>query len=132
VRVYDIDENGLAEIIISGNDETRIYEYDPGGMEEARNQIQEARLKVYPNPFSKLTYIKFPAPSSKSQVTLSIYDVSGRMIRQFDYKTIRLSDQVIWHGDDENGRIVSDGVYFIRFEDRYSGTVDVRKVLKVR
>ena len=36
VRIYDIDNNGLAEIVISGNNETRIYEYDPGAIEVTR------------------------------------------------------------------------------------------------
>jgi hypothetical protein len=134
IAIYDIDGNGLKEIVISGNDETRIYEYDPGGIEETRGKKPKARyrLEVFPNPFSKLTYIKFQAPSSKSQVTLSIYDVSGRMVRQFDYKTIRLSDQVIWDGGDEVGRVVPVGVYFVQVRNRHTGATICEKVLKVK
>ena len=140
VRVYDIDENGLAEIIISGGDETRIYEYDPGAIEETRNQIQEAKLKVYPNPFSKLTYIKFQAPSSKSQITLCIYDVSGRLVRSFDpeglrteglfdYPTIKQSGHIIWNGVDNTGQKLPSGVYFIHLENYENSLIE--KVIKV-
>ena len=140
VRVYDIDENGLAEIIISGGDETRIYEYDPGAIEETRNQIQEAKLKVYPNPFSKLTYIKFQAPSSKSQITLCIYDVSGRLVRSFDpeglrteglfdYPTIKQSGHIIWNGVDNTGQKLPSGVYFVYLENYENSLIE--KVIKV-
>jgi Tol biopolymer transport system component len=38
----------------------------------------------YPNPFTKMTDIKFQAPNSKSQVTMKIYDVSGRIVKSFN------------------------------------------------
>jgi hypothetical protein len=72
------------------------------------------KISVFPNPFSKLTHIKFQAPSSKSQVTMSIYDASGRLVRQFDYPTIRQSDHIIWTGTDDIGNHLPAGVYFIR------------------
>jgi len=132
IAVYDIDENGLSEIVISGNDETRIYEYDPGGIEEARSKIQEARLKVYPNPFSKMTKISFGKGHGAMGMELKIYDVSGRMIKQFDYPTIRQSDQITWYGDDECGRVVAQGIYFIRVENVDSSKTLCKKVLKVK
>jgi len=144
VRIFDIDENGLSEIIISGADETRIYEYDPGGMEETALRLlpNALRLEVYPNPFRDKVSIVLRA-ESKEVTTLGpmpfapyikIYDVTGRLVKSFSRSTpdALCSTLITWHGDDENGRAVSDGVYFIRLEDRYSGTVDVRKVLKVR
>ena len=144
VRIFDIDDNGLSEIIISGADETRIYEYDPGGMEETALRLlpNALRLEVYPNPFRDKVSIVLRA-ESKEVTTLGpmpfapyikIYDVTGRLVKSFSRSTpdALCSTLITWHGDDENGRAVSDGVYFIRFEDRYSGTVDVRKVLKVR
>ncbi len=144
VRIFDIDDNGLSEIIISGADETRIYEYGPGGMEETALRLlpNALRLEVYPNPFRDKVSIVLRA-ESKEVTTLGpmpfapyikIYDVTGRLVKSFSRSTpdALCSTLITWHGDDENGRAVSDGVYFIRFEDRYSGTVDVRKVLKVR
>jgi len=148
VRIFDIDENGLAEIIISGNNETRIYEYDAGGMEEARSQKQEARyrLEVYPNPFREKTRISYCVGRSAKEVGqgfslanskpeglpyICIYDVSGRLVRQFDYPTIKQSDHIIWYGDDENGRVVAQGVYFIRIENLDTKEILVQKVLKI-
>jgi len=134
IAVYDIDENGLAEIVISGNNETRIYEYDPGGMEEARSRKPEARLKVYPNPFSKLTKISFGKGHGAKDIELKIYDVSGRLVKDFSHLTLdaQRPSLLSWHGDDENGRVVSDGVYFVQVRNRHTGATICEKVLKVR
>jgi len=116
VRIYDIDDNGLAEIIISGNNETRIYEYEPGGIAEAESKKQEMRLRVHPNPFVKQTRIEYALPKQTS-VEIVIYDVSGRKV-----KTLVSEIQqpgyysTIWNGMDDMGRKVASGVYFIRFE----------------
>ncbi len=147
IAVYDIDENGLAEIIISGNDETRIYEYDPGGMEEARSRKPEARygLQVSPNPFREKTTIRyiiqnvgqgFSLANSKPEGLpyICIYDVSGRLVKSFSHLTLdtQRPSLLSWHGDDENGRIVSDGVYFVQVRNRHTGATICEKVLKVR
>ena len=76
---------------------------------------------IYPNPFNKKTYIKFQIPSvnsqtnSNSQITMKIYDVAGMLVRRFDHATIRLSEQITWHGDDDFGQKLPSGVYFLKF-----------------
>jgi len=130
VRIFDIDDNGLAEIIISGNDETRIYEYELGITEEVRSKRQEVRLVVYPNPFSKLTKISFGKRHSTEGIELKIYDVSGRMIKQFDYSTMRQSDHITWDGKDIFGHQVPVGVYFVRLET--SNYRETKKVILLK
>ena len=144
IAVYDIDDNGLAEIIISGNNETRIYEYDPGAIEETDLRLtpDALRLEVYPNPFREKTTIRyiiqnvgqgFSLANSKPEGLpyICIYDVSGRLVRQFDYPTIRQSDHIIWYGDDDKGRTASQGIYFLRIENLETKESIVRKVLKI-
>ena len=130
IRIYDIDDNGLAEIIISGNNETRIYEYEPGGIAEAEGKEQEMRLRVHPNPFVKQTRIDYALPKQTS-VEIVIYDVSGRKV------TILASEiqqpgyySMVWNGTDDKDRKVASGVYFIRFEADEFKTQD--KVLLVK
>ncbi len=130
VRIFDIDDNDLAEIIISGNDETRIYEYELGITEEVRSKRQEVRLVVYPNPFSKLTKISFGKRHSTEGIELKIYDVSGRMIKQFDYSTMRQSDHIPWDGKDIFGHQVPVGVYFVRLET--SNYRETKKVILLK
>jgi hypothetical protein len=145
VRIFDIDGNGLAEIIISGNNETRIYEYDPGGIEETALRLlpDALRLEVYPNPFKEKITIRYiiqnvgqcfsPANSELEGLPyICIYDVSGRLVKQFDYQTLKLSDQITWKGDDENGRTVAQGVYFLQMENLTSGNAFCRKIIKIK
>uniref|UniRef100_A0A7C4XMH7 T9SS type A sorting domain-containing protein n=1 Tax=candidate division WOR-3 bacterium TaxID=2052148 RepID=A0A7C4XMH7_UNCW3 len=78
-------------------------------------------LEVYPNPFQNHLLIKFQIPkqkvasSQKSVASIKIYDISGRLVRQWDSETIRLSDHIIWSGDDNAGRKLPAGIYFIYF-----------------
>ena len=45
---------------------------------------------------------------------LKIYDISGRLVRDLSSLAIRPSSLVTWNGDDDAGRKVDAGVYFIR------------------
>ena len=77
-------------------------------------------FEVYPNPFSKLTNIKFQMQdvrSKKQDISLKIYDVSGRIIKSFNLISgvLPLASAVIWDGTDDSGCRVPAGVYFVRF-----------------
>ncbi len=61
---------------------------------------------------------------------ICIYDVSGKMVKQFDCPTIKLFDQITWDGDDDSGRPVSAGVYFVRLE--IQGRNTTKKIIKSR
>ncbi|NOR18179.1 T9SS type A sorting domain-containing protein, partial [candidate division WOR-3 bacterium] len=88
------------------------------GIEEVRSKKQKVRLQVYPNPFRQMTTIKFQIPSSKSQVTMSIYDVSGRLVKNFNLKSeiSNLQSEVSWNGVDDAGQKLPSGVYFCRLD----------------
>lgn len=60
---------------------------------------------------------------------ISIYDASGRLIKS--YRGLRDGAKtLIWHADDNNGRTISQGIYFIRIEgDNYLQT---EKVIFIR
>ncbi|MBE0433233.1 VCBS repeat-containing protein [candidate division WOR-3 bacterium] len=47
IAIYDIDGNGLAEIVISGNNQTRIYEYQVGIAETAGAVVQPIKLEIF-------------------------------------------------------------------------------------
>jgi hypothetical protein len=69
----------------------------------------------YPNPFNPSTTIGFFLPN-RCQVTLEIYDTSGRLItRLLDRETKPAGTNAVeWRGLDDRGRAVSSGVYFCR------------------
>jgi len=83
-----------------------------------------------PNPFYSLTTIQYAIPKT-THVRLSIFDVSGRLIKvladgihQPSYYSVK------WNGKDNKGGEVSPGVYFYRLEAE--GFTESNKVIFVR
>ena len=70
----------------------------------------------YPNPFNPLTQIDFNLPY-KSPVKLTIYDVSGRLVKLL-IDDIRPAGtyNVFWNGRDKKDEIVASGLYFYKLE----------------
>jgi hypothetical protein len=105
-------------------------ENEPGVEETARlKTVNLTRISVFPNPFSKLIKISFGKEQSAEGTELKIYDASGRLVRQFDYPTIRQSDHVIWTGTDDIGNPLPAGVYFIQLDtDKFKTTIKIVKL----
>ncbi|MHA1718972.1 MAG: T9SS type A sorting domain-containing protein, partial [Promethearchaeota archaeon] len=68
----------------------------------------------FPNPFNPSTTISFSIPI-ESKVNISIFNIKGQKV-----KTVA-NDQfekgiysILWSGDDDNGKLVSSGVYFYK------------------
>jgi hypothetical protein len=131
VRVYDVDGNGLSEVIISGNDQTRIYEYEVGIKEATNTAVQGLNLNIHPNPFTRLLNIEFQNLGEK-EVTIKVYDITGRLVRTLHKKTTNRDCTLAWYGDDQQGKSVAPGVYFVRFDNLDTGDIICRKVLMVK
>lgn len=103
------------------------------GEEESRSpQYITPVLKIHPNPFSKQTKIKFQAPNSKNQVTMNIYDATGKLVKDFSLSTaygLQLT-MIQWSGKDQLDRFVPAGVYFVRLESE--DCTLIRKVIKLK
>ena len=78
---------------------------------------QSKLMQNWPNPFNPETWIPFQL-SKAADVTVTIYDMHGRVVRQFDlgytpagiYNT--KFNAVYWNGTNDVGERVSSGVYF--------------------
>lgn len=84
----------------------------------------------YPNPFNPMTTIQFGLKES-SNVTLKIYDVSGRLIRAL--VSGRLEPGIYnesWDGTDDRGHGVASGVYF--YSLRTGSFTDRKKMVILR
>ena len=74
-------------------------------------------LQCTPNPFSKLIDISFEVGSrQKSVASIQIYDISGRLVKQYNQATIQPSNVITWHGDDSSGRQLPAGIYFVELK----------------
>tara|TARA_B100000963_G_scaffold353060_1_gene367190 strand:- start:274 stop:1458 length:1185 start_codon:yes stop_codon:yes gene_type:complete len=66
----------------------------------------------YPNPFNPETSVRFSLPIQQD-VSLAIYDMIGRKVRMMTKKSAEPGHHVIrWNGKNQNGTVVSAGVYF--------------------
>ncbi|MFC1715300.1 dockerin type I domain-containing protein, partial [Candidatus Poribacteria bacterium] len=94
-----------------------------------------ALLANYPNPFNPETWLPYQL-AQDAQVTISIYDISGHLIRNLDLKMksagIYKSKEraAYWDGKNEDGDMVSSGVYF--YAIRAGALQAVRKMLLVK
>ena len=74
-------------------------------------------LQNYPNPFNPDTWIPFKL-SKDSDVTIEIYDIAGRLIRELQLGYIPAGSYVArdmaayWDGRNEAGGPVASGIYF--------------------
>ena len=78
---------------------------------------ETALLPNYPNPFNPETWIPYQL-ATPADVTLTIYDIQGRVVRDLDLGHQRAgmyhtrSRAVYWDGRNEVGERVASGVYF--------------------
>lgn len=117
----------------------KVTDWDIIGVQEAQNVAVGFALHCYPNPFSKIAHVKFQIPHSKYQgkgqkekgksIELKIYDATGRLVRRFDYPTMRQSNQFIWNGADEYGHQVPAGVYFVQLQTQEKSITE--KIIRI-
>lgn len=87
-------------------------------------------LHNYPNPFNPTTMISFVVPQS-SHVSLKIFSTLGHEIKTLVNRTVEFGERhVIWDGTDNNGNIVTSGVYVYRLESEFG--IDLKKMLFVK
>ena len=78
----------------------------------------------YPNPFSDYTYIDYTIPF-KSKVKVEVYSVLGQKIAILSDEMQEAGKHTIgWNGTGQDGRSVSDGIYYCRISiSGYSRTI---------
>ncbi|MFQ6611388.1 MAG: class II glutamine amidotransferase, partial [Fidelibacterota bacterium] len=89
------------------------------------------KINAYPNPFNSniminITIDNFAPPE------LTIYDINGRMVYQFDNsdKPSNGTLQLNWDGKDFNGNLLSSGMYFVRLNA--GSRTGVHKIILIR
>jgi hypothetical protein len=87
---------------------------------------------VSPIPFKEHLMIKFTIRNPKSEVSLKIYDVTGRLIKTFSLSTFHTlpATSVEWDGTDNGGKAVPQGIYFVELKTKTSSIV--RKIVKIK
>ena len=84
----------------------------------------------YPNPFNPQMVIPLDLATDQQQVSLILYDVLGRRVRQLWQGSLGAgSHRFVWDGRDAAGRDVAAGVYFYKVE--VGGQVEAKKTTKL-
>ena len=84
----------------------------------------------YPNPFNPAVVIPLDLATDATQVSLTVYDVLGRRVRQlWDGSLGAGSHRFVWDGRDEAGKGVAAGVYI--YEVEVDGRVEAKKTTKL-
>ena len=123
-----------------------IFSENLNKIKESDNQTVPSKFNLYPaypNPFNPTTNIKYDL-SGDSQVTLEIFDITGRRIRTLikDFKSAG-SYNAMWDGLDDLGNSVSSGLYVYRLQiniiptkannpDVKNKFVQIRKMLLIK
>ena len=91
-------------------------------IEQINNSIQEKlastenkylNLKIYPNPFTESTTIKYLIPEN-SFVSIKVYDRHGGFVSTLVAKTQNKGEyEINWNGKNHQGKPVKEGIYYI-------------------
>lgn len=119
-------------------DSINVYAAMEQGIQGEKLISQPFKFEVQPNPFRDQCLIKLQNPNKsavrnpKSEISLIIYDISGRVVKSFIPVSGILNREscIIWSGDDNFDRSVPEGIYFIEVNNGENKIC--RKVVKVK
>ena len=83
------------------------------GISSVNNSLPQNYLLMqnYPNPFNPTTVISYALPF-QSKITLSIYDLTGRLVSKLANNT----ESAGYHSVNFNASNLASGIYFYRIE----------------
>ena len=107
-----------------GQTGVREQTYSPG-----QGPLMTRLYAPQPNPARTHITIRYTLDATR-QTLLQVHDLTGRVVRTFCASTIkRGSYSVTWSGTDDRGRILANGIYFVRL---VAGTYHVTEKLVLR
>ena len=74
------------------------------------NYFKEFAITVAPNPFRNSVKFVFPFYTGKAK--LSIFDVSGKLIRELTTNNKQPKTEFVWDSRKNDGSLANPGVYF--------------------
>ena len=137
--LFDVDFSdnlhGLAcgyDIVLLTTDGGQNWYESPGIEEHQNSKVETTNLSVYPNPFRQMINISFSTGQSAKGIALKIYDVSGRLVKDFSRLTLDAQRPTLlsWYGTDDLGRQVPQGVYFLKAEG--TDSEEIKKIILLK
>ena len=119
-----VDQNGagyflenylVTAVDKSGNESLPIA---PSSIVDTEEGITPKAITLHqniPNPFNPVTTINFDLPDANSRVTITVYNVEGKVVSRLLDKGLESGrHSVTWNGADMSGNTVSSGLYFCK------------------
>jgi len=101
------------------------------GVEQVAVSAAPALEQNAPNPFNPNTEIAFTVPENAGLVTLSVHDVSGRLVRTLLRGELPPGRaKAAWNGTDASGSPVASGIYLARL--RVGDATAHRKMMLIK
>ncbi len=89
-------------------------------------------LGAWPNPMQAAGHVRFEVAQGETQASVAIYDVAGRLVRDFGALQFELGEQTVsWDGRTDTGEPARSGMYFIRVSPEHASPI-VAKILVAR
>ncbi len=135
IQSADFDLDGDLDIAVANynSDNVSILFNTGTGINELYTvDARKPYLRAYPTIFNSGITIEYGLGKHGEQAELSVYDVTGRVVRRFSLPTAYslLPTKVTWDGKDEGGRMIASGIYFCRLKTQTRSIT--RKVLCIR
>jgi hypothetical protein len=125
VRGIDVDRtSGVLWVTTAGG----LARFDPGYVPPPAPTLPALHVRVFPNP-SLLTNlgVQLRIEGEADSYTGEVYDLGGRKIRRLRGAA---NGGFVWDGRDDDGVLVSPGIYFVRVEAQ--GRSAVARVILLR
>ncbi len=144
VDIKGISQERVSPERVSSDQDNWWRSVDPKGSTPCRKNslfdsysLDQTKLDINPNPFSPdgdgfedQTGISFDIPF-KSELTLKIYDVRGRLVRTLMDKAPQVSGEIVWDGKDNDGNIVKVGIYILYLKTSGSSNLSKKTTIAV-
>lgn len=115
-RRDDGDDDSRSALVVGAELSSAIGFADPEPLASELLDETESPLSfgaIQPNPF-RTTMTMAYAVSATSEVSIAVYDLNGRRVRELVSGTVTAGAYVTsWDGLDENGVLVRGGMYFV-------------------
>ncbi len=88
-----------------------------GSVEVVGKPISYSLSQNYPNPFNSTTLIKYQLPYDQTKVKIEIFSITGQLVKTLVNTQKDAGEyRVTWNGTNNNGLLVSSGLYLYRMQ----------------
>ena len=120
---------------VGSSNYSQVFRFKTGKVTDTDDPQAPAAINAlkanFPNPFQQYTSIPVSVKNVNQALSVKIYNLRGQLVRTLHQgKAAQNSLTLKWDGRDDQGKLISEGIYFCRMET--DGFIETRKVLFMR